>query len=910
MTSMAEKEQSGQFEFLELLARGGALAETLHQLLLVIESQVHEMLGLILLLDEDGKHLHIGAAPTLPQTYLDTIEGLEIGPMVGSCGTASYTGERVIVTDIATDPRWDGLRSLAMASNLRACWSEPVISSTGEVLGTFAMYYREPRAPTADELRLIANGAHLVGVAVERKQADEALQESERRLSMLMSTLPGMAYRCANDRHWTMEFVSQGCRELTGYGPERLIGRKDISYGDLIHPDDANYVWNNVREALAEKRYFQLTYRIRTAGNQEKWVWEKGRGVYGDDEQVLALEGFISDVTERVMAEQLLEQRVEERTRELSTLLDVSQNVTSTLALEPLLRKILDQLKTVIDFDGASVLILEENEEGRGELCTVVYRGPQSEEAMLQLRFPLDRGSITRALVEQQKPMVLADVRGGDAAASPLTRAFQETVGEHLDTTFHNVRSWLGVPLAVKDSVLGILILSHSEQDRYGAAHSRLALTFANQVAVAIDNAHLYREAERRADEAEMLFDVQQAINRRLDEEGVLQLIADGARRLTDAQGAVIFLLEENTTSEREWLHVAVVSGEQAAPAEGLRLPLAGPLVEEAIQAQKTLRVNNAPADSHIQADPRRQRLLEQGQVQSLLVAPLITDRGPLGAISLSDKRRPAHTGRPMADSRSQIGPFDRADRQLLMLLASSAAIGLENARLYREVQQTAVREERSRLARDLHDSVTQSLYSLTLFTEAARQMLEEAEEVPAPASLVHHLQRIGEIGQQSLKEMRLLVYELRPPVLAELGLISALRQRLEAVEGRAGVNARLVVGELVSLSPRLEEALYRIAQEALNNILKHAHASAVTVSLQLQDESLSARHFLLEVEDDGVGFEPERAAESAGQGLRSIRERASALGASVDIASKPGVGTRLTICGPLETESDPGRER
>jgi signal transduction histidine kinase len=244
------------------------------------------------------------------------------------------------------------------------------------------------------------------------------------------------------------------------------------------------------------------------------------------------------------------------------------------------------------------------------------------------------------------------------------------------------------------------------------------------------------------------------------------------------------------------------------------------------------------------------------------------------------------------------------------MLLASSAAVGLENARLYREVQQTAVREERSRLARDLHDSVTQSLYSLTLFTEAARQMIEEADEGMAPADLAHHLQRISEIGQQSLKEMRLLVYELRPPVLAELGLISALRQRLEAVEGRAGVDARLVVGELVSLSPRLEEALYRIAQEALNNILKHAHASDVTVSLHLNDEASTERRFLLKVEDDGVGFEPEQAAKSAGQGLRSIRERASALGATVDIASEPGVGTRLTICGPVVIESDPGRER
>lgn len=915
---MEEKKQASQYEFLELLARGGTLGETLHQLLQVIEAQVPEMLGLILLLDEEGQHLHIGAAPSLPQAYLDSIEGLEIGPMVGSCGTACYTRERVIVTDIASDRRWDGLRSLALKSGLRACWSEPVLSGEGEVVGTFAMYYREPRAPTSEELQLIATGAHLVGLAVERQRADDALCESERRLSTLMSTLPGMAYRCANDRRWTMAFVSQGSRELIGYEPAELVGEGGVAYGDLIHPDDLDSVWNGVQQALAEGRPFQLTYRIRTAGNEEKWVWEKGRGVYGGDGRVVALEGFITDITERVLAEQLLERRVEERTRELSTLLDVSQNVTSTLALEPLLRQILDQLKAVIDYDGASVLILEENgrqdggrasgERGNGTLRTVAYRGPVGEETMLQLRLPLERDSATRAIVEEQKPMVIPDVRGSGGAAGPLTRAFQETVGEHLDTTFGNVRSWLGVPLAVKDSVLGMLTLSHGQPDAYAEEHGRLALTFANQVAVAIENARLYREAERRADEAEMLFDVQQAINRRLDEDGILQLIADGARRLTGARGAVVFLLEEDGRGEEAWLRVAVISGDQAGSAEGVRLPLAGSLAEEAIRSGAPLCIDDATADPHVQADPRRRRLLRQGQVQSLIVAPLVAGRGPLGAISLSDKRLPSRPGETGL-SKPQGGPFDEADRQLLTLLASSAVVGLENARLYREVQQTAVREERSRLARDLHDSVTQSLYSLTLFTEAARQMVEEVDNGPsagAPAeALAHHLHRIGEIGQQSLKEMRLLVYELRPPVLAEQGLISALRQRLEAVEGRAGVEARLVVDELVSLPPQMEEALYRIAQEALNNILKHAQATAVTVTLQLERDG-----FVLEVEDDGVGFEPGRAGDGAGQGLRNIRERAAALGATVDIVSAPGAGTHLTIRGPLTAKAEKGREK
>lgn len=903
---MAEETQNGQHELLEVLARGGTLRETLQQLLQVIESQVPEMLGLILLLDEDHKHLHVAAAPTLPQAYLDSIEGLEIGPMVGSCGTACHTGERVIVTDIANDRRWEGLRALALANGLRACWSQPVLSAADEVVGTFAMYYREPRAPTPAELKLIETGAHLVGVAVERKRAEEALRESERRLSTLMSTLPGMAYRCLNDRRWTMTFVSEGSRALTGYAPAVLTDNDEIAYGDLIHPDDYERVWDAVQAAAKARQPFQLTYRICTAGGEEKWVWEKGRGVYGEDGAVLALEGFISDVTERVMAEQLLERRVEERTRELATLLDVSQNVTSTLALEPLLHQILEQLQVVIGYDGASVLILDETTRGKDELRVVAYKGPVPEEVMLPLRFPVERASTTWAIVEEQQPIVIADVRDNSISAGSLVTGFQEAVGEHLDSTFGHVRSWLGVPLAVKERVLGMLTLDHAEPGAYTTQHARLALTFANQVTVAVENARLYREAERRADEGQMLFDVQQAITQRLDEQGVLQLIADGARRLTGARGAVVFLLEDGD-EEEEWLRIAVAAGEQTDPVAGMRMPLAGSLVEEAIQTGAALCVDDATTDPHVQADPRRQQVLQQGKVQTLLIVPLIAERGPLGAISLSDKQLPVRPGEEKATRR--VGPFDEADRKLLVLLASSAVVGLENARLYREVQQRAVREERSRLARDLHDSVTQSLYSLTLFTEAARQLLDDAEaETLAEATvetLGRHLRRIGEIGQQSLKEMRLLVYELRPPTLAEQGLISALRQRLEAVEGRAGVDARLVVDELLSVPAEMEDALYRIAQEALNNVLKHAQASSVTVTLRFEEEQ-----FLLEVVDDGLGFVPDRARDEGGQGLRNIRERAEAMGATVAIASTPGAGTRLAVRGALTRSVAGGGQR
>ncbi len=137
------------------------------------------------------------------------------------------------------------------------------------------------------------------------------LAESERRLATLRANLPGMAYRCKNDPSWAMEFVSEGCLELTGYPPEHLIGNREVSYARLIHPEDRRVVWAGVQEALARRSRFQLTYRLLTAQGEEKWVWEAGQGVFTPSGECLAIEGFITDVTQRRKFEEALRQSEE-----------------------------------------------------------------------------------------------------------------------------------------------------------------------------------------------------------------------------------------------------------------------------------------------------------------------------------------------------------------------------------------------------------------------------------------------------------------------------------------------------------------------------------------------------------------------------------------------------------------------
>ena len=175
----AEALLAGENRLLEMVARGDSLTLTLGALCRLVEELASGALSSILLLEPNGNCLRHGAAPSLPQEYIDAINGLVIGPATGSCGTAAYRAEPVIVSDIASDPLWANYRDVALPHRLRACWSTPILSSEGKVLGTFAIYYREPCTPTPKQHELIEQITHLASIALERKRAEDALHASE-----------------------------------------------------------------------------------------------------------------------------------------------------------------------------------------------------------------------------------------------------------------------------------------------------------------------------------------------------------------------------------------------------------------------------------------------------------------------------------------------------------------------------------------------------------------------------------------------------------------------------------------------------------------------------------------------------------------------------------------------------------
>ncbi len=179
---------TGQKRALELLIEDAPLSHVLDTLVLMIEEL--GILTAILLLDKEGLHLRYAAAPGLPANYTRAMDGFTVGPRAGSCGAAIYRREAVYVSDIANDPLWVDYKDLALSYGLQACWSIPILSSNGKVLGTFAIYYREPRFPSEHEKHLIDLVTHTAAIAIERKQTEEQLKESEERFRSLSRSSP------------------------------------------------------------------------------------------------------------------------------------------------------------------------------------------------------------------------------------------------------------------------------------------------------------------------------------------------------------------------------------------------------------------------------------------------------------------------------------------------------------------------------------------------------------------------------------------------------------------------------------------------------------------------------------------------------------------------------------------------
>jgi signal transduction histidine kinase len=543
---------------------------------------------------------------------------------------------------------------------------------------------------------------------------------------------------------------------------------------------------------------------------------------------------------------------VRDRLAEVTGLQAASAALVEELQPERALRVVAQQALTL---SGAATVSIELLRQGGRELEVQVAVGERALE-LAGMRVPVE-GSLPGAAVSSGRPQIMrAPFRGAPEQG--------RMAAERADA-----RSLLVLPLRARGRTLGTLSAYTRHPNAFHSRQVELLATFANQAAMSLDNARLYGELQSRLEEMVGLQRLGTLLLEEHDFDRVLQSICQQLQRLTDAGGVGLALLEEDP----RYLEMRTVVGPSANALRGARIPTEGSFAAEALRTNRPQRSDDA------QNDPRGyKRSLVLGNTRTILSVPMKTRQRTVGVLSIYNKLG--------------AGGFTDRDADLATFFANQAAAAIENARLYEQTREYAVVEERNRLARELHDSVTQSLFSVTLLSEAALNLHERD-----PVKARERLERASELAQGALAEMRALIFQLRPMTLQEEGLLSAVKKHLAALHSRHGRVVELkVTGDERRLPGQVEDAAFRIVQESLNNVVKHANAPRAHVDLDFGPDRLR-----VSTADTGVGFDPSIRARAHTMGIASMRERAESVAGHLFVESAPGMGTRISAELPLQ---------
>jgi PAS domain S-box-containing protein len=292
---------------LAMIMARAPLRRVLSVLCTEIEKQHAGLLCSVLLLDADGMTLRSGAAPSLPPAYSQAIDGAKIGPSAGSCGTAAFRKQPVIVADIANDPLWAEYRQLALPYGLRACWSTPIATQDGTILGTFAIYYRELRSPDAHHLQLITHATQLAGVAIEHDRAKLQLRAAEDRYRTLVERLPAITYIAELGDAGPWHYVSPQIESMLGFSPSEWLA-DPMSWMNRIHQDDRAIAMAAEKRFQETHELFQAEYRMFARDGRILWFRDEAVMLHQAEGRPLLMQGVLHDMTEHKRLEDQLRQ--------------------------------------------------------------------------------------------------------------------------------------------------------------------------------------------------------------------------------------------------------------------------------------------------------------------------------------------------------------------------------------------------------------------------------------------------------------------------------------------------------------------------------------------------------------------------------------------------------------------------
>ena len=533
----------------------------------------------------------------------------------------------------------------------------------------------------------------------------------------------------------------------------------------------------------------------------------------------------------------------------LRALVDAGVALASELSLDAVLQKIVEAAAELTAARYAALGVIDAS--GRS-LDPFVVTGMDAETQALIGDPPHGRG-ILGALIQDARPLRLDDL-----TKDPRSVGFPPN--------HPPMRSFLGVPILLRGVAYGNLYLTEKAGgEPFTAEDEELVLMLSSQAAVAIENARLYEAATRWLKQLESLNEIANALVSEMDLPRTLDLVAARLRELVRARLVLIAL----PTHEGQ-LVVRATDGEGADELTGMRLGEEESKAGRVLARRRSERVDSMIDDVEVDQDVSRRLGARTG-----LYVPMILRDRPIGIIAAHDKES--------GDAR-----FSDEDVRLAEAFAARAAVAVDlSERVARDALRRVVSAqelERQRLARELHDETGQALTSILLGLKSLEDAADEDD-------LADSTSRLRELVVTTLQDVRRLAVELRPKALDDFGLVPALERLVETFREQTGIDVDLEprLGD-DRLLPEIETALYRITQEALTNVVKHAHASRVSIVLTRRDGSVSAV-----IEDDGRGFAEEQGSEN-GLGLLGMRERVALVDGRLSVESSPGAGTTLSI--------------
>src|SRR6266403_1733343 len=837
---------AGEKHLLEMIATGVALEEILNSLCVIIEEYRSGTLASILLLRPDGLHLDSVAGPSLPKGWRQEMEKLPIGPCAGSCGTAAYRGSAVIVSDIATDPLWEvpEHRAAALKHGLRASWSNPILSSEGKVLGTFCIYERETRRPSAHDLELVEKATYLARVAIERDRAEADLRTSEEKYRDLINASPDAICVLDADSKWVL--VNPAGIKLAGRPEEELIGS---SVTDTYVPEELNLFRDRIEKLKAEG-----SFRF-----ERKFLRKNGE-VIPVEVSLAALRGryyqaIIRDISQRKRREALLagENRVLEMVAKGDSLADI---------LDSLCLLVEEQSSGVL----ASTLLMDPN--GKQLRHGAAPNLPKTYTEAIDGTFIGPAvGSCGTAAYRAEQVIV------SDIATDPLWADFRELA------LAHSLRACWSTPIfSSEGKVIGTFAMYYREPRSPSPLEQETIKHITHLAGIAVQRKlaeqALHASEQVARGQVEALAQSLDVLTTAPEPEKFIGQMLSTIGRLLNANSVSLWLFDDS--SDSLILRLSTSDGGKLAAPDPEHPFIKNPLFwKENAVVQELLFTAGPVVCDDVDTDPRVNgdwgEHLKRNGTKRFLAVPLLVGGQVRGFVGIRHINRASY--RP-------------EEIELTQALAHQVMLAIQLNEFAEQGQRAAVFEERNRMARDIHDTLAQGFTGVIVQLEAA----EDAISYGCRKEADNHLHRAAELARRSLSEARRSVHALRPRALEEHNFWDALKGSIKNTTAGTALHATFEAqGKLPELPQPWQENLLHIGQEALTNALKYAHARNFKTRL-----TYKAKELRLELRDDGDGFKVKDRHD--GVGLAGMRERVEQMGGELEITSSRGKGTKITV--------------